>query len=220
MPDKSKCEIRKMFSLFRKSLADKKGNELDHALWVAERSPPRTTPLVRANQGRDQEFFEITLWMQPYLNMRSGDRWCFDEQDTIYCTLFTYDMPATGRSFDVRFGAQSLGKLEVQAGWEEIRIALRIRFVEKMLFDDLFNLVFMLALSVKGEVNIEDAKNAAATEANTALLRCLWEASQSEAVRTLECMFSGTGAHFHKYVKHWAANGIDPWRDWAGDRPN
>lgn len=191
---------------------------MDNALWVAERTPPRSMPLVRTDQGLDQEFFDTTLWMQPYLNRRSGERWCFDEQDTIYCTLFTYDMPATGRSFEVRFGAQRLGDLEVQSDYEGICIALRISCVDRLSFDDLFGLVSMLALSVKDNLDTEAAKSAASIEANTALLRCLWDSSQSGAVATLECKFTGPANHFREWTKHWAANGIDPWRKWAGDR--
>ena len=218
--------MKSLFSAFSKAKPSRPEQALDAALWQSPRKIPRRTSLEKQHGDESREFFDRTTWLQPYLNMNSGPRWCFDEKDEADCYLRSIDQPDIGRVFEIWFGSQKVGRLEasknsnlVDSSQFGLEIAARLHFVESLPFDEVNYIVFQFAISVQDSADYEAAKIKADIDASKCMLRCLWDAYQSPAGAELTCSFNGSGQYFLDYVTHWASNGIDPWRDWSGDRP-
>jgi hypothetical protein len=218
--------LRSLFSTFKAKSARQEQPDLDTALWFSDRLPPRATPPFLEVDEYHAEFFKATLWMQPYLNMSCGDRWCFDEQDEKYCRLNSIDQPNIGRVYQVRFGEQKMGRLEVtnSNSWDksaefEFNISVELRHIEHLPYSEINSVLVAIALSVQDHEEIQSSRARAKSEANQAMVATLWDWMQSPSSPISRYTFSGPAGCFRATIDHWAKGGIDPWRDWAGDRP-
>lgn len=196
--------------------------------------PPNENP--RLNTAK-RVLVEDFYWFQPYLNWSLSDHWAVHDTGSDVCTIGTYDQPNFGRGYQVMFGQAKLGTLEVVCGpamWtigdeepkaREATINLRLAFLEYLLFEEAYSLVFHCARAVQQADDLVEANRTAKAEATFALTSFLWERMQTQATYdvaegVLQCSFTGPYGVYQSYINRWKEQGIDPMRDWNGDRPS
>lgn len=175
--------------------------------------------------------FEDFRWFGAVLNRHLADAWAIEElPDTKVASFEGFDI---GRRYDVWYNAAKVGSIEVTLGgasvlapdkFEENRKAsvdVKLNHLRFIPYSDAKWLLHEIAmLTGKLDENDGEALRAKAeAKAANALGGYLWEAvREPEWDSPFEFNAEGPYDILRKISAHWKENGIDPMKEWGGDR--
>ena len=224
--------------LFGKVLKKREPSILDKMRM--ERVPPHLSQLSdQSDQHRNRSermLIDDFLWFQPYMNYLLPEGWAVEDTGKTMCSIGTIDQPDYGREYQLRFGAAVMGRMEVVCGpnmfsigdvrpkAREATLSVRLAHLEYMLFEEAHAFLFQCARALQSAEDMEAANRIAKAEATHAMTSFLWERMQVQATcgsanGVLSWSCTGPYGVYLRYVDHWKGRGVDPLKEWNGDRP-
>jgi hypothetical protein len=190
---------------------------------------------VRPPETADEnlkQFYSETEWLQPVLNrLACPEGFRFNEVDTPYVTLDTFDGPAYGRTFELSCGSVVVGKIAVvpnyfrlsdENDWADLRMRLNypIEMVDGKTVHGLLTSLIRLTQEFENDTyeGVCDDPRASA-RASQAIVEAMWDRmNEPSSAALIEMSVSGPWTRFKSYINHWKKNGIDPWEKWERKR--
>lgn len=177
-----------------------------------------------------ETLFEDFRWFGAMLNQHVAEPWAIEElNDT---SIDGTDGPEIGRQYQVYYNACKMGTMQVTVGghgwifrpetFPDNRLAyveIELSYLRFVPYNDIHSLLSQIILFI-GRFEDGEAARARASEGSTAALTGhLWESVRNPEIdMSFEFTTEGPYDLLRKTVDHWKSGGIDPFREWGGDR--
>lgn len=190
---------------------------------VRKQPTPYIGETLERGSDEAREAYEKSKFFQVYLNQTLKPSFSFDEQESTFCKIDTFDQPDYGRHYLVYYNSLDIGSVEIRLGydlWDEHQengVLLAIYFdltrLEFLEYRDAVGLLQQLALAMMpfGDTN-EDNKTARRI-ANDQMLEALWNNRHYEATGTcrrdekphlsITGHFTGPAGYYLYALDHW-----------------
>lgn len=176
-------------------------------------------------------FFEDFRWFQTIMNRQTTDPWCIEEVADTHIRDMRADSPELGRRYRIYYNSCEFGSLQVHPSGmgvldaerfkreREAWAILDLRYLRFIDWEDALNLVRTLYYFMLPFTEREASHSAASTKAIEALTGHLWDTMRHpDEVLDFTHYVSGPYHLVQQTTEHWASGGLDPIRDWGGDR--
>lgn len=208
--------------------------EMFEQLYAGKLPPARKYPISPPEGADDslKQFYTETEWLQPVLNMFAcPEGFRFNEVDSPYVTLNTFDEPDKGRTFELSCGSIVIGraaivptlyKYEDDVDWAELRIRLNypVEMIDGRTVHGLLTSLIRLTQEFDDE-SFEGVRRdlRASTRASQAIVESIWDRMDQPSLGALvELTVKGPWTYFKGFIDHWKQKGIDPWERWERQR--
>lgn len=197
-------------------------------LYQQRKFPDAKIPDTSGLDAGEREEFNRWVFLQQYLNIWLGGLWCVEQEDTIYGSLNTYDMPDTALCYQVWHGEYRVARIEVKFGSNNIEDHDYCDIVASLDWAGCFDAqdvrwFFQAVASVHidifnfdGEVKLV-ADDVISSAMNDAVWNAFSHQKQSELdglprdfeIEPIELCFTGDFKGYDKAVDRWKSRGLD-----------